>query len=394
MPEQSLIRTLLLPELSLITFQRIPDSRVIEVVARKEPKVEYCPQCATASASTYDTRKVRLKDEPFRTMQVWVTVIKRRLWCKPCGKPFTEPLPWARKGFRHTERYARAVMRACERYVDLKQVRLDFKCSGGWLYSALYRQLELERRKRLYPWPSKIGIDEHFFRRGKHGFRDFVTVVVDQKNRRLMEVAFGRTGPELEAALAYIPGRENVRTVALDMSDTYKSFARRFFPNATLVADKFHVLRLLSPAINRYRKAITGDQRSNPIRRLLLRNGRDLDARTRFGLRTWLAQHPALRELYEAKEALSSFYRVRSFEQAARMLTLLTDRLARSSVPELQTFRSTLMRWRNEVLAYFRTRSTNGMTEGFNGKAKLLKRRAYGYRSFTNYRLRLLNACA
>ena len=52
------------------------------------------------------------------------------------------------------------------------------------------------------------------------------------------------------------------------------------------------------------------------------------------------------------------------------------------------------MGWRREVLAYFWTRATNGMTEGFNGKAKLVKRRAYGYRSFRNYRLRLLNACA
>jgi transposase len=286
------------------------------------------------------------------------------------------------------------VMRACERYVDLKRVRLDFKCSGGWLYRAFYRQLELERRKRLYPWPAKVGIDEHFFRRGKSGFRDFVTVVVDQKNHRLMEVVEGRTGSELEAALSHIQGRENVRTVAIDMSDPYKSFARRFFPNATIVADKFHVLRLLSPAINRHRKAITGDVRTNPIRRLLLRNGRDLEPRSRWALRTWLASYPVLREIYDAKEALSAFYRVRSFEQASRIFTALTDRLARSEVPELQTFRTTLMRWRNEVLAYFRTRCTNGMTEGFNGKAKLVKRRAYGYKSFTNYRLRLLNACA
>jgi transposase len=161
-----------------------------------------------------------------------------------------------------------------------------------------------------------------------------------------------------------------------------------------IVADKFHVLRLLSPAINRHRRVITGDQRTNPLRRLLLRNGRDLDARSRWALRTWLADHPTLRELYDAKEALSGFYRVRSFEQATRILTLITDRLARSAVPELQTFRQTLMRWRKEILAYFRTRSTNGMTEGFNGKAKLVKRRAYGYKSFTNYRLRLLNACA
>ena len=394
MPNQSLIRTLLLPELSFVSFKKVPDTRVIEIVARKKPKVEYCPRCAAPSTSTYDTRSTRLKDEPFRTFRVWLTVMKRRLWCKPCGKPFTEPLAWARKGFRHTERYARAVMQACERYVDLKRVRQVFKCSGGWLYTALYRQLELERRKRLYPWPTKVGIDEHFFRRGKQGFRDFVTVIVDQKNHRLMEVVEGRTGAELEAALHGIPGRENVRTVAIDMSDPYRSFVRRFFPNAVIVADKFHVLRLLTPAINRHRKAITGDKRTNPIRRLLLRNGRDLDATSRWALRTWLAEHPALRALYEAKERFASFYRIRSHEQAARVLTAFTDSLAQSDVPELQTFRGTLMKWRKEVLAYFRTRATNGMTEGFNGKAKLVKRRAYGYRSFTNYRLRLLNACA
>lgn len=394
MPEESLIRALLLPELSLVAFRRIPDTRVVEVVARKVPKVEYCPRCASPTTTGYDRRRVKLKDEPFRGLRVVLIVEKRRLRCKPCGKVFTEPLGWARKGFRHTERYARAVMQACVDFVDLKRVRTKFRCSGGWLYATLYRHLELERRKRLYPWPPKIGIDEHYFRRGKSGFRDFVTVVVDQKNHRLMEVVDGRTGPELDAALAAIPGRENVRIVSIDMSDSYKSFVRRFFPNATIVADKFHVLRLLTPAINRHRKAITGDQRTNPVRRLLLRNGRDLDATSRWALRTWLAEHPTLRALYATKEALSSFYRIRSFEQASRVLTTMTDMLAHSSVPELITFRSTLMRWRQEILAYFRTRATNGMTEGFNGKAKLVKRRAYGYRSFRNYRLRLLNACA
>lgn len=106
-------------------------------------------------------------------------------------------------------------------------------------------------------------------------------------------------------------------------------------------------------------------------------------------LGTWLSNYPALRELYEAKEALAAFYRIRSHKQASRSFTAFTDRLAHSCVPELQTFRTTLMRWRKQILAYFRTRSTNGITEGFNGKAKLVKRRAYGYKSFTNYRLRL-----
>ncbi len=394
MPEESLIRTLLLPELSLVAFHRIPNTRSVEVVARREPREEYCPRCATRSTSGYDRRRVRLKDAPFRDQRLTLIVHKRRLWCKPCGKPFTEPLTGVRKGFRHTERFGRAVLHACETYSDLSRVRRDFKCSAGWLYWALYRHLELRRRMRLYPWPERIGIDEHYFRRGKHGFRDFVSVIVDAKNHRLMEVVDGRTRAELETALAHIPGRENVRAVALDLCDPFKNFARGFFPNATLVADKFHVLRLLFPAINRHRKAITGDRRSLPVRRLLLRNGRDLDPMLRRLLWTWLADYPALRALYAAKESLVGFYRVRSFTQAARILTLITDDFARSELPEIQTLRATLLRWRREVLAYFQTRLTNGMTEGFNTKAKLVKRRAYGYRSFRNYRLRLLNACA
>jgi transposase len=78
----------------------------------------------------------------------------------------------------------------------------------------------------------------------------------------------------------------------------------------------------------------------------------------------------------------------------SRVLTRLTDELARTQLPELQTLRRTLMKWRTEILAYFATGLTNGRTEGFNNKAKLVKRRAYGYRFLANYRLRLLNACA
>jgi transposase len=72
----------------------------------------------------------------------------------------------------------------------------------------------------------------------------------------------------------------------------------------------------------------------------------------------------------------------------------MMDKMATSALPEIQTLRRTLMKWRAEILAHFEFRITNAMTEGFNHKAKLVKRRGYGYRSFRNYRLRLLNACA
>jgi transposase len=367
----------------------------IHIETEKVSQFEVCPRCATPSGSVYDHRVVVVTDAPLRDRRVRLHVRKRRFACRNCRKPFTEPVPGVRKGARTTERFQRFIFWACENLCDLKAVRRAGHCSSGFVYVTYYRYLELKRRQRLYPWPKNIGIDEHFFRRNpKHGLRDFVSIIVDFKGRRLMEVVEGRTADELEAALAYIPERENVRCVALDLCDPFKNFARRFFPNAQLVADKFHVLRLLSPAINSYRKAITGDRRSLPIRRLLLRNGIDLMPAQRWALRTWLARYPELREVYECKEALHGFYRIRGPERAARALTALTDRMANSTVPEVQTFRRTLIKWRREVLAYFHTRLTNGPTEGFNNKAKLVKRRAYGYRSFSNYRLRLLNACA
>jgi transposase len=394
MPEESLIRTLLLPEQSLVSFRRC-DGGGIEVIAEKRSKEEYCPRCATRSVTGYDRRIVAVKDDLFRGRTVRLVVRKRRLWCRPCGKPFTEPVPGIRKGFRHTERYGRAVLGACERYVDLAAVRRDFRCSAGWLYAALYRHLDLEHRKRRRDWPEVVGLDEHSFGRRKplHP-RDFVSMVVDVRGRRLFELVDGRTIEKLETSLAHIEGRDNVRLVALDMSDTYKSFARRAFPNARLVADKFHVLRLLNPAMTQRRVEVTGDRRSMAIRRLLLRNGHRLDFWQRLDVQRFLDQYPALREVYLAKEALHRLYRTRGRPRARRALDQLLARLGASALPELATLRRTLSRWRNEVLAYFDTGLTNAITEGFNLKAKLVKRRAFGYRSFRNYRLRLLNACA
>jgi transposase len=394
MPETILLRRLLLPELKFLRSWRKPGTATLGVEAEKQSELEVCPRCATPSRSTYDHRVVAVRDAPMRDLAVRLIVRKRRFSCRPCGRPFTEPVPGIIPGYRSTERFRRSLLWACEKFSDLTQVRRAYHCSSGYVYNALYTQLELERRKRQYPWPKVVGLDEHFFRRGRDGFRQFVSMVVDYQHPRLFELVEGRTVGELEAQLAHIPGRENVRFVVADLADPYKSFAHRFFPNARVVADKFHVLRLLIPHINRRRKLITGDRRSAAIRRLLLRSRFRLDHASRFAVDTWLAQFPELRELYEAKETMHRLYRIRGRDRAREALTAFTDQLASSPLPELQTFRRTLLRWHRQILAYFGTGLTNARTEGFNNKAKLVKKRAYGYRSFRNYRLRLLNACA
>lgn len=394
MPQsEKLSRFILLPELKLLKIYREQYDRQVYRV-KKTSEFEVCPRCATRCHCLYDKRWVRIHDAPMRGNDIWLEVLKRRFYCKTCRKPFTEPLPGIHKGKRSTERFRRSLLWACENFVDLSRVRRAYRCSTWLVYRSLYDQLKLRLKRHVnYPWPKTIGIDEHFFSRST-GYRQFATVLVDYNNKRVRELVNGRCAAVLSESLAHIPGRENVRNVVLDLSDTYKSFVRDFFPKAELIADKFHVLRLLHPAINRRRKEITGDKRLNPIRKLLLRSGKNLEYFERCALHEWLEQHSELKEIYHFKETMHAFYRINGYNHAARILTRITDQMAHTQIPELKTLRRTLMRWRNEILNYFKTRITNARTEGFNNVAKLVQKRAYGVKSFEMYRLRYLNACA
>lgn len=392
MPAKRIAHLALLPELELTNL--FQDKNWAKFYVKKTSILEVCPKCANPSSVCYDRRSVCVKDAPLRGRHVTLYIEKRRFFCKPCSKPFTEPISGISKGKRTTERFRRHLLWAAKRFADLKAVKAEMHCSTSFIYKVLYQQLELQyRMKRLNnPWPKKIGIDEHSFKRGKFG-TEFATMIVDHKAKRVFELVNGRAVGEMQAALCHIPQRERVEQVTIDLSPTYRSFIKGYFPNAKITADKFHVLRLLHPAINRRRKEITGDRRSLLIRRMLLRSSHKLSFFEKSAMYKWLDEHAELKEIYHMKEAICGFYRIKGYERALRAFVKLTDRMGTSRLKEIITLRKTFLSWRSEILNYFRTGLTNGRVEGFNGKAKLIKRKGYGYRSFKNYRMRVLNDC-
>lgn len=395
MSKNNLTNFILLPELKLVRSVR--ESRSTgRLDCQKVSKTEYCPKCAHPSAVAYDHRTVRIKDAPIRGRLMILSVRKRRLWCKVCKKPFTERIPGVKSRKRHTERYARDLMWACENFSDLSQVRRAYRCSADFLYKIYYKKLSEKINEQVnYPWTRTIGIDEHSFKKAT-GYRrtEFVTMIVDYNNRRVRELCEGKTGAALSDQLKYIPGRENVENVILDLCDPFKNFAREYFPQARIIADKFHVLRLLSPHLMKRRKEITGTKADLKAKSLLLMSIKRLGYFERQALREFLYKHPDLYELYDWKEKLHRFYRIRGYHNASRAIKKLIDNMSWSLLPEIKTLRRTLIKWKEEILNYFLTGLTNARTEGFNNKAKVVKRRAYGYKSFRNYRLKVLSACA
>lgn len=391
---ESTSKLVLLPDLKILTQWQQSKFRN-HYKCFKDSEFEICPRCAVKCFSVHDRRWVRVMDQPIRGAGVTLHVLKRRFRCPSCKKVFTEPLSGVRKGFRTTSRYRRGLKWACENFRNLKLAQRAYNCSAGLCQTVFYEQLEVKYRERMNDsWGRKIGIDEHTWRKRHGGKRqtEFASMIVDHDRRRVAEVVNGKTVQALKEALDYIPGRERVEEVTIDMCDPFKKFVREFFPNARLTADKFHVLRLTNPMINKARTEITGDQRSNPVRKLLLRNRHNLEYFEKSALDKWLDEYPKMKEIYWYKEALYQLYRTKGYDRAARGLTNLTDRMALSRLPEIKKLRRTLMKWRTEILQYFISGLTNARVEGYNRVAKGEQYSSFGVRSFINYRLRLLNA--
>ena len=392
MPSSNLTEFFLPKELKFLRSLSFRNGHIWEV-AKVRSDFEICPKCGSKSNTRCGRVSVTVREAPLRDSPLWLRIRKHRYYCKTCRKPFTEPVNcvWPRR--RTTHQFRKTVLRDCENFDSLSRVSKIQQCSIGFVYKVHYDLLKTKLNElKTLRWPKVIGIDEHFFSR-RNGFTEFATVFTDLKKKRLMEMCLGKDKKSIVEQVQHIPGRFDVQIVVIDMSNGYRSFVKEFFPNAMIVADKFHMLRLITPALLKVRKEIHGHRQDLQQRRLLLRNREDLDYFVRSDIDKYLSQHPELNELYRIKEKLREVYRCSGYKRAKINIERLIDQMAQSSLEPAQRLRRTLIKWKEEILNYFENKWTNGFTEATNGTAKAIQRRARGYKCFENYRLKTLNAC-
>lgn len=361
---------------------------------RKKRSPQPCRRCGLICERRYGKVYVTIRERSPDENPLWLRVEKHRYYCEVCKKPFTELTPGTYFRRRTTQRFRKWIMKCCERYTTLKSVGHENFCSQGFVYKARYEQLEIKLRElQNKRWPTSLGIDEHFFTR-RRGFPEYCTVFTDLNKRKLFEVSPTKNKKSLIEDLKNIPGRENVKIVCIDLAPGYRSLVKTLFPNARIVADKFHVVKLLTTEIMKERKQVQDHHRKLLSRGRLLANGKKLDYWIRSEVLQTLKHYSELKELYLAKEMLHTLYRSKGFLRAYQSHQRLVRFLKKSDHPKLKTLLKTVKKWRDEILNYFDFPVTNGLTEAMNGNAKALQRRARGYKQFKNYRRALLNACA
>ncbi len=186
----------------------------------------------------------------------------------------------------------------------------------------------------------------------------------------------------------------------MDLSESYRSIARRFFPQALVVADRFHVVRLVLHHLLKTCRTIDPQLRgARGLARLLQKHEKNLTDRQRHRLMDYLAEQPAIAQIYRFKENLMGLL-TRKNQTKEQCRPLVYDLLAAIDTLQASRFEDcvrlgrTLDSWQNEIGRMWRFSRSNGITEGYHRKMKLIQRRAFGFRNFENDRRRVRALCA
>ena len=251
-----------------------------------------------------------------------------------------------------------------------------------------------------------LGLDEVLFvREGPYRRQHFSTSIVDVGRGQLLDVVPGRSGAEPKAWLER-QGPEwlgAVRVATLDLAGSYRAVFDATVPGATQVADPFHVVKLANDKLDECRRRVQNEtlghrgRKSDPLyrcRRLLTMADERLEEHGRTRLVGLLRAGDPKGEVataWHAKEAVRELYGHNDSELALEFVDRLADDMIDAVQPiEVRSLGRTLSRWRLQIAAWHTFHVSNGPTEAANNLIKRVKRAAFGFTNFANYRIRSL----
>lgn len=347
----------------------------------------HCPTCKSNNLVSFGRREQLVKDLPMHGRRVGIYVSTRRMKCLPCAKTFSETLPEVDENRAMTSRLLDWVGKQAIRRT-FTSIAEEVGITEGTV-RGIFRDYinELERTVR-FETPKWMGIDEiHLIKpRG---------VITNIHNRTVAEVLRDRNKKTIADYLFRLKDREYVQYVAMDMWRPYREAVQDVLPQANIVIDKFHVVKMANEAMEKIRKSLRADL--NPKQRrglmhdrfVLLKRERELSDQERFNLDGWMKNYPLLGEAYRLKEEFFKVYDHKSRNDAEFAYEQWIKSIPSELNEAFNPIRTAVGNWSPYIFNYFDHPVTNAYTESLNNLIRVMNRLGRGY-SFEALRAKIL----
>jgi len=396
----------------------LPGFRVLEAqqqevelvrVVETTPVLTGCPECGVV-ASGHDRMRVAYRDLPAFGRPVRLVWVKRRFRCEEelCeASTWTETSPFLASRCLLTRRAGlECCLQVGANARPVSQLARELGVAWHTVMDAVreYGQPLIDEPGRVGEVRA-LGVDEtKWLSATRTHATVYATGLVDLDRRLIIDVVEGNTSADLGSWLDGQPRAwlDGIRVVATDLAESYRAGLDGRLAHAIRVADPFHVVRVANRCLDKVRRRVqnqtTGHRgrKRDPlyrIRKLLLKGAERLDG---TGLDRMLLElrigdpDGDVQGAWCAKESVRDIYLTNDPAAAELLLEKAIEGCRTDWVTEIRSLGTTLARWREQITNHHRTGASNGPTEGLNLLVKKVKRAGHGFRSFTNYRLRIL----
>lgn len=354
----------------------------IELPRRKHT----CPCCGTVTDRVHDYRMQVIKDVPL-ARDTFLHLRKRRYRCD-CGKRFFEINTFLPRYYRVTTRLVAEIMFAFKKTVSAKEIGCRYNVS-----SVTAMRYFNQFNQRLTMLPKVISLDEF---KGNSGGQKYNSIIVDPEKRIVLDILPNRFENNLIKYFSQFPNKNDVKYFVCDMNPHFRQVAKICFPQATIVADKYHVIRQVYWAMEKVRKNEQNKLSARfrkyfkKSRNLLMKQTEKLSEEEMDRLSLMFEIAPRLADAYRFKNDFITVIRSNSSIEGKQRLVDWLFSVEVMDLPEFHDCTKAYHNWFQEIINSMDVPWTNGYIEGCNNKTKVLKRVSYGMRNFSHFRKRIL----
>lgn len=377
-----------------------------------------CPSCGSIKLVGNGHHKKNLISVPINDRHVTIHAKFKRILCHDCGSSFVDHHSLYYLNTKFTHSAIVSILTRLKPYnITYSQIARDFGVSTQKIVDIFDMFIRI-KRKHL---PRILLIDEFFF--GRHAKYKYPTLLMNFENNLIIDIVESRRHEVFSSYLYAIPKkeREEVEYICTDMSSTFRTLIKTYFPNSSHVVDHFHVTKLVNDQLNNTRKRImrkyTKNKDSTEYKllknkyRILLKCQNDIDNEI-YKYDSILEYHctessilesilnidDELKKAYLAKEEYLAFDQCEKHEithyDKRKELESLIRKFKQMNVEEFNEAAESLENWKEEILRSFvwinNRRISNGPIEGKNNYIKKILFNANGMTNFQRARNRIM----
>lgn len=388
---------------NFVVEREIKNKRCLVILGYLKNDFEYCPCCGCINENTIikkGTRNSLIKINKHAELNTYLDLTKQRYKCKNCNKKFYATTLEVDYRCHISNQVKLAILNCAKEMMCKSLIARLYNVSDNTVQSIFDTVFYNDTVYKDF-LPKAICIDEFTFKKKTYAFN-----ICNAKNGKTIDLVLDRTTNNLDKYFSHYTekARKRVKFVVMDMYSPYIDLIKKWFPNAKIIIDLFHIVQLLTKSLNKTRINVMNENKDdrNKLKRywrFILKSRFDLDTSTWNKFRCFknlmteidvvnylLSKDKFFENSYDLYQDILYHLQHRNYEGFNKVVNKEYKDISK----QIQTTLNTLKKYSKYIKNTLEYSYSNGVMERNNNTCKLIKRISFGFKNFRNMKSRIM----